>query len=292
MMGTSGSSHGPSPRTPLVPTWLDEAPAGPLPGGEGDALPADGGGDGGENMPREPAPLPPMPPAPAPDRFRAARRNFSAFAGSGGSARRALRRAVRDYVRTGSGGSRNATRRMGASREAGARVLGIFRGFQREGVETTLKRLQLGNLIGRPPQDLFLGITDVICRDGGPIDEGMARDAWLETVAELDGIGIDDAAALTAGQMQEIFLAFVAHTIEARLFQDIGVNGIKIAADLPAIESFEAQLRSYIRRAVRDSFSGDLAGLPTFSDRHISAIVDQTYREAWDLLMAWGGAEG
>jgi hypothetical protein len=180
---------------------------------------------------------------------------------------------------------------MGASRAAASGVLGVFRGFQRDGVEATLRRLNLGELVGRPPEDLFLRLTDVICQDGGSIDEGIARDAWLETISELDALGIDDAAALTAGQMQEIFLAYITHAIEARLFQDIGVNGLKIARDLAAIDAFETQLRSYIRRGVRDSFSGDLAGLATFSDRQISTIVDQTYRDAWEILVAWGDSE-
>ena len=120
----------------------------------------------------------------------------------------------------------------------------------------------------------------------------MARDAWLEMVTELDDLGIDDAATLTAEQMQEIFLAFVARTIQARLFQDIGVNGLKIAADLVAIEAFEAEFRSYVRRSVRDSFTGDLSELATLSDHQIMTIVDRTYEEAWDLLVIWGDAEG
>ena len=186
----------------------------------------------------------------------------------------------------------NATRRMGASRSAAGGALGVFRGFQRDGKDATLRRLNLGNLVGRSATELFLGLTNVICPNGGPIDEGMARDAWLETVATLDDLGIDDITTLTADQMQELFLAFVAHSIEARLFQDIGVNGLKIAADLAAIEVFEAEFRSYIRRSVRDSFSGDLNGLATLSDRQITTIVDRTYEEAWDLLVIWGDAEG
>jgi hypothetical protein len=173
-----------------------------------------------------------------------------------------------------------------------AGVLGVFRGFQRDGVDATLRRLNLSDLIGHSPEDLFLGLTDVICRDGGSIDEGMARDAWLETVAELDGLGVAGTAGLDTAQMREIFLAFMARTIESRLFQEIGVNGLKIAPDLAAIEAFESQLRSYIRRAVRDSFSGDLTRLSTLSDQQISVIIDQTYRDAWDLLLTWGDAEG
>ncbi len=291
-MGTSGSSKGPGSHSPLVPSWLRDVAVVPLSGGDGDAFPTNSGeGDPGQPL-DTPSPLPPIPPTPPPGRFQSARRNFSAFAGSGGTDRRALRRAARDYVRSGTDGSRNATHRMGASRTAASGALGVFREFQRDGTDATLRRLNLGNLVGRPAGDLFLGLTDVICPNGGPIDEGMARDAWLETVADLDELGIDDTTFLAAGQMKEIFLAFVAHSIEARLFQDIGVNGLKIAADLAAIEAFEAEFRSYIRRSVRDSFSGDLSGLATLSDRQITTIVDQTYNEAWDLLVTWGDTEG
>ena len=299
-MGTSGSSRGSGSNTSLVPTWLADPPAGPLPGGA-DANGEDGADDGGEDVggnDGNPLGNPALAPAirlpPEPARFQTARRNFSSFAGSGGTDRGALRRAVRDYVRSGTRGSANAIQRMGASRAAGGNILGVFRGIQRDGVEATLRRLNLGNLVGRSPEDVFLGLTDVICSeaDGGSIDEGIARDAWLETVAELDRIGIVDVRALTPAQMQEFFLTLIAHSIEARLFQEIGANGLRVAADLDDIADFEAQLRDFIRRSVRDSFSGDITRLNGLSDRQIRDTVDQTYREAWDLLVAWGDAEG
>ena len=233
-----------------------------------------------------------MPPPPPDNRFRAARRNFTAFVKSGGSDRRAIRRAARDYVRSGAGGSRNATRRMGASRAVAGNVLGVFRDFQRDGVNATLVRRNLGALAGRSLADVFLGLTDVVCRDGGSIDEGIARDAWLETVAELDALALPDVDALTTEQMKDAFLAFIAHSIEGRLFQDIGAGGFKNAADLAAIESCERQLRGYIRGSVRDSFSGDLADAANLSDQQIRTIVDRTYAEAWDLFVTWGDAEG
>lgn len=270
-MGTSSSSGGPGSQTPLVPSWLDN--------GEDDVLP---------NAPKEPKPLPPIPPMPPPNRFKSARKKFSAFARSGGSDRSSLRRGVRDYIRSGMGGSQNATRRMAASRIAVGNLLGVFRGFQQDGINTTLRQLNLGNLIGRPLQDLLLGLIDVVCQEGGTIDEGIARDSWLETIAELDILTIDNDSITSEGLILEIFLAFIGHTIEARIFQDIGINSFRIAADLDSIEAFEMQLRDYIRRAVRDSFSGSLAGLATFSDRQISEIVDRTYRDAWDLLVEWG----
>ena len=266
-----------------MPTFLDEPPE-PLPGG---AEP-DGAEPGTDDTDPRPSPRPDIEMPPVPARFRTARRNFSTFARSGGSDRGALRRAVSDYVRSGTQGSANAVRRMGASRNAGGAVLGMFRGFQRDGVEASLRRLNLDRLIGRPAREIFVGLTDVICQNGGPIDEGVARDAWLETVADLDQFGIDDLNALNIDQIQEVFLAFIVHAVETRLFQDIGANGLDIASDLTAIEAFEAQFRDYIRRSVRDSFSSDLRQLADLSDQQIRTIVDRTYRDAWDLLDAWG----
>lgn len=296
-MGTSGSSRGPASGTPLVPTWLSEPNNEPLPGNDQTA--ADGATDGGDQadnnaqsdtnqQPREA----PIQPAAISARFQSARRNFSSFAGSGGNDRGAMKRAVRDYVRTGTGGSANATRRMGASRAAAGNVLGVFRGFQRAGVTQTLQYLNLANLVGRPPADILVGLTDVICEDGGSIDEGIARDAWLETAAEIDQLGVEDFAALTVEQMQEIFVTFVGHAIEKRLFQDIGIKGIRIAENLEAIAAFEAQFRDYVKRSVRDSFSSDVNDLQGLSDREIRNMVDRTYREAWELLELWGDAEG
>jgi hypothetical protein len=180
---------------------------------------------------------------------------------------------------------------MAVSRAAARGALGVFRGIQRDGIETTLRRLNLRDLVGRPLTEVFLSLTDIICPDGGSIDEGIARDAWIETVAGLDDLGLAQGTDLSPEQMQEVFLAFVAHSIEARVFQDVGVNGIQIAPDLAAIEAFESQLRSYIRRSVRDSFTGDLANLPRFSDKQIQTVVDKTYDEAWQLLLTIGEAQ-
>lgn len=292
-MGTSGSSSGSGSATPLVPSWLDESGSGPLPGND-DQAPGDSDGDGnkdGEQNDQNGGPKPPMP-APVPgERFRSARTNFSRFAGSGGSDRRALRRAVRDYIRHGTGGSKNAVRRMALSGVAAGSALGVFRSLQRNGMQETLRRLNLQKLSGGSIQDIFTGLTEVVCQDGGSIDEAIARDAWLETIAELDQFGITDLNALTGDQVRELFLTFIAHSIETRLYQEIGVNGFRLSNDLDNIGAFDRQFRDYIERSVRDSFSGDMSHLSDMSDNDIRNIVDTTYLEAWELLEQLGDQE-
>ena len=290
--GNFSSSSGSGSGTPLVPSWLNEPSSAPLPGSDSWSG-ADGdssqdsqqdGQDGGAK--------PRLDELIAGERFRSARNNFSRFAGSGGSNRGALRRAVRDYVRSGTGGSKNAVRRMASSRAAAGNALGVFRGIQRDGMQETLRRLNLQKLSGGSVQDIFTGLTEVVCLDGGSIDEAIARDAWLETIAQLDQLGIDNLEVLSEEQIRELFLAFVAHSIEARLYQEIGVNGFKLSEDLDNIESFDEEFRDYIERSVRDSFSGDISTLSNMSDNDIRQVVDKTYLEAWELLQLLGDREG
>ncbi len=294
-MGTSGSSSGSGSGTPLVPSWLDEPGSEPLPGNDDQTSPGDdtnGESPDGQQGATPPEQKPPVPPPALSGRFRSARTNFSHFAGSGGSDHGALRRAVRDYVRSGTGGSKNAVRRMAPSSATAGKALGVFRSLQRDGIQDTLRRLNLQNLSGSSVQDIFTGLTEVVCQDGGSIDEAIARDAWLETIAELDRFGIENIDALTDYQVTEIFLSFIGHSIESRLYQEIGVNGFKFSDDIDDIEAFDRQFRDYIERSVRDSFSGDMSKLSDMSDDDIRNVVDTTYLEAWELLEQLGDKEG
>lgn len=290
-MGTSGPTRGSQSGTPLVPTWLDEPQTGVLPGSEdGEYIPGDVNIPPMSGQPDK-TPKPVITPPPVPERFRTARGNFSRFASSGGTDHGSLRRAVRDYVRSGTRGGGNAVRRMGSSRKAASNMLGVLRGIQRDGLSETFRRLDLQELIGRSTQDIFLGLTEVICQDGGPIDEGIGRDAWLETIADMAQLGIAELETLTGDQIREFFLSFIAHAIEVRLYQEIGVNGFRFAENMENIETFDAEFRSYIERTVHDSFSSDLTALSAMSDREIRTIVDKTYEDAWELLELLGDRE-
>ena len=205
-MGTSNAYGGPGGGTPLVPTWLGSdgpALAPPVPPPPANAPAPDGAP---APVPTPPA-LPPIPDAAAADRFTMARNNLSRFATSGGADRASLGRAVSQYVSTAAGGSRTAAQRMGASRVAGANLLNFLSNATVNGPREALRALNLQSLAGRPIEEVFLGLMDYVCQgqDGGTVDEGIAREAFIETITELAENGITDIDALTADQMQTIF---------------------------------------------------------------------------------------
>lgn len=280
-MGTSSAFGGQRGGTPLVPSWLDDAGAPP-------ALP---GGTPPIGDPSAPPSFPAIPPAGDSERFSAARNNFSRFARSGGSDRRSLGRAVSHYVRSSSGGARTAAARMGSALGAGSRLLGFLSDTVARSATQALRTLNLNALAGRPIEEVFLGLVDHVCPDGGSIDEGIAREAFIKTITDLACAGITDLDGLTADQMQTVFELYATNSIVARLCNDIGMKAITLPSDRREVESVQAQLEDFIRRGVADALTEVRLETATLTQDRVSQIVRQIYEQAFAILQMMGDAE-
>jgi hypothetical protein len=300
-MGTSSSYGGPSGGTPIIPSWLDVGSPLPSPAPAADQIsepiaPPVGAHPGEQtpstNVPPLVAPTrPPIPPVGAADRFRTPRGNFSRFASSGGSDRASLGRAVSGYVSTSSGGARQAAQRMGSSRGSSGRLAGFLADVGANGAREALKALNLEGLAGQPIERIFLGLADYICPDGGSIDEGIAREAFIETITELAEQGITDLDAMSPEQMQTVFELYATNAIEARLCNDIGANALVMPANVNDAQTVQAQLRDFIRRSVSDSLARAGTALTALSQLTVSGFVTTVYEQAFGILRSIGEAE-
>ncbi len=293
-MGMSNAYSGPGNGTPLVPTWLE--PDGTSPPAAPDVAPPDNtapppDGTPPDAIPTAPPNRPEPQPASLPGRFMGARNNFSRFARSGGNDRASLGRAVSQYVSNASGGARDAARHMGSSRAAGARLLGFLTDAQARGASEALRTLNLEALAGRPIEDIFLGLVDFVCAEGGTVDEGIARDAFIETIADLAGLGVADLDALTADQIQAVFELYATHSIEARLCNDIGMKAVVFPTDVHAAERVQAQLRDFIRRGVSDALSRARSAAQALTPNRVLDFVGGVYEAAFGILQTLGDAE-
>lgn len=301
-MGTSGSYGGAGNGSPLIPGFLNDpapasAPVLPAPGAAPASVPQTPQTTPGAPSMQPGAITPPplrSPPqqAPMPGRYTAPRRNFSRFARSGGTDRVALGRAVSGYVSGAAGGARQATRRMGASRHAGARLYSFLANAQAQGPVQALRRLNLGALAGRPVEEVFLGIAEYVCPIGGTVDEGIARDAFIEMIADLADQGVTDFDTLTPDQMQTVFEIFATHAIEARIYNDIGKNSITLPADVGAVERVQAQLHDFVSRAVSDALTTAPGAEGIMTHEQALQRVDSIYEAAFEMLQTLGEAEG
>jgi hypothetical protein len=181
---------------------------------------------------------------------------------------------------------------MGPSRQAASRLYSFLADAQARGPVEALRALNLTALAGRPIEEIFLGVAEYVCPIGGTVDEGIARDAFIETVAELADQGIADFNSISSDQMQTVFEMFATHAIEARIFNEIGKNGIKLPNDVAAVERVQLQLHDFVSRAVSDALNQVQAAPGTLTPQQALQHVDAVFEAAFDMLQTLGDAEG
>ncbi len=263
-MGTSTPFKGPPSSTPLVQTWQEDT------------------NDKPEDLSTSPPPD---------KRFQSARTSFTRFVRSGGDDRRNLKKALSLYVSKSTGSAKNATLRMGQSRKAAYNLIKFLRNVTDKGISDALKVFNLENLAGNPVEEIFKGLIDYICPEGGSIDEGIARDAFMETIADLSDEGITDFDSLVPDQMQSVFELYVTHTIEKRVYNDIGNKSVFLAENILSIENIEKTLTEFISRGVSDAVNSDDINFNSLSQNMVPKFVDNIYRHTFEFLEGIGEME-
>jgi hypothetical protein len=180
---------------------------------------------------------------------------------------------------------------MGASRTAGTRLLGFLGDVADRGVAEALRSLNLDRLVGQPLTEIFKGLADYICPEGGDDDKSVARNAFVETLTDITDAGIADLDNLTDGQVRVIFELFVAHSIEQRLLNDVGIRAIVLPADVEAINAIQAQVHDFIANGVADAVTAIGGILPDLAGDQLPKFVDKVYEDAFRLLVTMGEAE-
>jgi len=177
---------------------------------------------------------------------------------------------------------------MGSSRRSGERLLGFLSNAVARGTREALRALNLEHLAGRPIEEVFLGMVDYVCPDGGTVDEGIARDAFIETIADLAQNGVTNLDVLSVDQMQTVFELYAAHAIETRLCNDIGTNAILFPKDVRAASKVQAQLRDFIRRGVSDALTAARSELQGLTQSRVLGFVNKVYEQAFTILRSLG----
>lgn len=180
---------------------------------------------------------------------------------------------------------------MGASRSSGARLLGFLADAQTRGLREALRALDLESLAGRPITEIFVGLADYICPGAGTVDEGIAREAYIETIVELASEGLTDLTTFTPDQMQTVFELYATHAIEARICNDIGTKAVMMPVDALAAHRVEQQLRDFIRGGVADALTRARAEIPNLTPERIQGFVDGVYESAFAILQTLGDTE-
>ena len=279
----------------MVPSWVSDPAPGPAappqnPPQDGqDGTPDDGqGSDTAPPAPAAPTPYPAIQPPAQGSNYGSARSDMTSGTKNGSSG--SIRRGAGKYV-AASGGGRASARQLGSSRALAGGIAGLASAISRDGPAEALRRFNLESLAGAPAQDVFVALTDALCPPGGTIDEAIARDALLETIADLAAKGIGNFDELTQDDLQEIFIGVVSRSIEGRILNEVGTNSIKLSPDIAAVDRAQKMLHSFVVGCVRDRFQDSGESVSSLDSGQIDGFVSDLYAASFDLMQTMGEAE-
>ncbi len=286
-MGTSNSSGGPTGRNPLLPPWAPDLDPEPESGHDGGTEPHDGIVDGDSSS--HDAPTPRLTDSPKWSSLLRQTRRLASGGATGGSATRRVRSITGHYVRT-RGGAWNAARGSVAGRSAGSRIGGFLADVARHGVDRALRNLRLDEYIGRPADDLLIGLAERLLPSPDSADEAAARKAGLDAFHELlqqYGVleeGINALDALDADGIQHALEHFIARYITSDLLLRLSQRVEDGSSTVERCDEILSEIRSVVLETIRLDFKGRDVLAIDWNGPEGRQFIDRQILNAYGLL--------
>jgi hypothetical protein len=258
-MGTSASSKGPVGGVPMVPPWVPALDPPFEPAADPQNTEIDPDADPQHNPQADPQnqiavapPLaPPMPVLAPPARFGGARTSLGRFAKSGNSGD--MRRGLRNYVRTGYGGSAGTARRFGGTAATANALYGTLSGSAAgQASESPLDPVLMA---GRSAREIIDAVVEAVRPADGTQDAETQRSAIQGALSELLTL-FPDADLLNLSEQQREFAIerFVALDVFGRFRLDVGKALQDKAPNAKAAVARFKDVRDYIKETVAAAF--------------------------------------
>ncbi|MBX2944161.1 MAG: hypothetical protein KF860_17660 [Cyclobacteriaceae bacterium] len=296
-MGTSASGGGAGNNNPLIPSWI------PFDGGlppqndtDNEGM-EDGGGEENEGPVTFPIDQPEMLPDSKPEspivipanRYTAPRKQLNKFVSSGGTDRKSFDRALRGYSRNAAGSTSGLARRMAPS---AARVAGFTQTInliRSEGLDNTLRRLNLTEYIGKPVVEVLSALTDYIFSDIENIfhdtqDDSLTKQAYANAIVRICETDDIDLNTLTNENIEVMTATFIEETIVQRVFTDIGNDITKKETDIDKLIEIENTAYQIVSGWVRNTIVPEIKAMQLGNQDNLRQNIENIYRIAFDTL--------
>lgn len=269
-MGTSTRNKGQSGHTPLVPSWLEE-----------------GVDDGREGQ--NAGEIKAIPPDGDINRFTGPRGTFTKYISGGGRDGSSMRNSVSQYVSRSLGGSSRATTRLGSARNSTARLYNVLNSLSRNGgINEVAHQLSINNLEGLSASSFFTKIASFVCPDGGPNDEGMARSAYFDAIAENQMLYEKKIEELTAQDCMSILQKYMSKVIMEHIKNDIANKIIILPNDINEISCIEGSVEQLIQQSVADACAEVQQNNLQMTNTKAEQITDSIYKKTYEILEGQG----
>lgn len=173
---------------------------------------------------------------------------------------------------------------MGSSRQTSVGLLTFARDFATVGPVEALRPFNLEAFAQAPVADVFPQILEALCPPGGTIDEAIARQAMLDAIARLCDRFDGPVGALTPDSLRDLFLDFVASSIEGRLLNDIGTRLVDLPDSVSTLDGLSKDVRDFIDNCVTNSLGDRLQDVAAIPSADIQTTVDAIYQATFTYI--------
>jgi hypothetical protein len=162
--------------------------------------------------------------------------------------------------------------------------LTILSSIANRGVAETQETYNLGEIIGNKASDVLIMLTDFVCPDGGPTDEGIVRDSYIDAIISFPELGEKNIEEMTPVELLAFTEIYMANIIEARLVNDIGNKMFSLPENINEINDLQQQIKEYINGAVSDAVEKLGVDILKINSTNAKDIVESVYKKTYDIL--------
>ncbi|MGI4741280.1 MAG: hypothetical protein ACRYG7_39445 [Janthinobacterium lividum] len=148
----------------------------------------------------------------------------------------------------------------------------------------------MGNLIGGSAEDIRDALVDVLCEDGGLLDEGDARAAMDDSMEALLGTAETYAeveAALTASlsgtQFREVLYRFFGNYIYRQLLRNHYERLLR-AQGTQSTKDFFREVKSTIQSSIKGFVDDNPRPILNWGTQDIAVFISQVQQDIFDIF--------
>jgi hypothetical protein len=181
---------------------------------------------------------------------------------------------------------------MAHSARTAGNIIVFAQTVRQQGFDAAAKQFGLQGLIGKPIGEASAILIDAFTGPAITTDENISRDAWCEAVKELIEDGVTDFEDLSPDQWAQAVEVFLCKSIELRIFNEIGVEVVGIAASVARLDQIHNDLTSLIRGHVQNTIVPLLQDGQSRTSEELNRYVAEIVDRAFDYLQELeGGAD-
>jgi hypothetical protein len=218
-----------------------------------------------------------------PRRFMAARTSLGRFAKSASSDE--LRRGLGHYTKTGLGGSRAATQRMGRTVSTAGGLYGVLQNLRAGTSPPVELGINRNDLVGRPAREIADRIANALQPADGSQDAEAARDAISRALSDLMLAEPNvDLLALAPEQIDRVVEGYVAHDLCHRIELDVGKAVLDKAPNYAEGVNRLEDMKAYVRQEVARTFRERAGNGQSFTRDNAAALTAEVLRDTFDVF--------